>query len=197
MKDHERVGQSFQNQQPQNQELAAELEEQEKDAEELANLVQTKSEAIKTLQTKLVDAKRTIAELKAKLKTLRQCTADEPQQQPQQKDATRTSTHSLATIHTRYQRVLQILKENNCSIENAFRLAGCPRSTLRGFIAIAELRIVDGYEFESASREISVDSVKDLETVCRRRLRQHLPAMANMRREGQLLPLKFEDRFYD
>ena len=65
MKDHERVGQSFQNQQPQNQELAAELEEQEKDAEELANLVQTKSEAIKTLQTKLVDAKRTIAELKA------------------------------------------------------------------------------------------------------------------------------------
>ena len=33
MKDHERVGQSFQNQQPQNQELAAELEEQEKDAE--------------------------------------------------------------------------------------------------------------------------------------------------------------------
>ena len=33
VKDHERVGQSFQNQQPQNQELAAELEEQEKDAE--------------------------------------------------------------------------------------------------------------------------------------------------------------------
>ena len=65
MKDPERVGQSFQNQQPQNQELAAELEEQGKDAEELANLVQTKSEAIKTLQTKLVDAKRTIAELKA------------------------------------------------------------------------------------------------------------------------------------
>ena len=70
VKDHERVGQSFQNQQPQNQELAAELEEQEKDAEELANLVQTKSEAIKTLKTKLVDAKRTIAELKAQLKTL-------------------------------------------------------------------------------------------------------------------------------
>ena len=87
VKDHERVGQSFQNQQPQNQELAAELEEQEKDAEELANLVQTKSEAIKTLQTKLADAKKTIAELKAELKTLHQRTADEPQQQPQQKDA--------------------------------------------------------------------------------------------------------------
>ena len=143
VKDHERVGQSFQNQQPQNQELAAELEEQEKDAEELANLVQTKSEAIKTLQTKLVDAKRTIAKLKAELKTLCQRSADKPQQQPQQKDATCASTHSLATIHTRYQRVLQILKENNCSMANAFWLAGCPRSTIRDFIAIAELRIVD------------------------------------------------------
>ena len=159
VKDHERVGQSFQNQQPQNQELAAELEEQEKDAEELANLVQIKSEAIKTLQTKLVDAKRTIAELKAKLKTLRQCTVDEPQQQPQQKDDTRTSTHSLAT---RYQRVLQILRENNCSMANAFWLAGCPRSTLGDFIAIAELRILDEREFELASREICVGSVQDL-----------------------------------
>ena len=197
VKDHERVGQSFQNQRRQNQELAVELEEQEKDAEELTNLVQTKSEVIKTLQTKLADAKRTIAELKAELKTLRQRTADEPQQQPQQKDATRASTHSLATIHTRYPRVLQILKENNCSMANAFRLAGCPRSTLRDFIAIAELRIVDEREFESASREICVGSVKDLETVCRRRLRRHLPAMANMRREGQLLPLKFDDRLHN
>ena len=63
MKDHKWVGQSFQNQQWQNQELAAELEEHKKDMEELANLVQTKSDAIKTLQTKLADAKRTIAEL--------------------------------------------------------------------------------------------------------------------------------------
>ena len=123
--------------------------------------------------------------------------SDEPQQQPQQKDATRASTHSLATIHTGYPRVLQILKENNYSMANAFRLAGCPRSTLRDFIAIAELRIVDECEFESASREICVGSVKDLETVCRRRLRRHLPAMANMRREGQLLPLKFDDRLHN
>ena len=77
--------------------------------------------------------------------------SDEPQQQPQQKDATRASTHSLATIQTRYQRVLQILKENNCSMANAFWLASCPRSTLGDFIAIAELWIVDEREFESYS----------------------------------------------
>ena len=131
MKDRERMGQSFQNQRQQSQEVAVELEEHEKDAEELANLVRTKSEAIRTLQPKLADANRTIAELKAEVQTLRQRTPDEPQQQPQQKDATRVSTHSLATIHTRDQRVLQILKENNCSTANAFRLASCPRSTLR------------------------------------------------------------------
>ncbi|RMX41872.1 hypothetical protein pdam_00019627 [Pocillopora damicornis] len=96
---------------------------------------------------------------------------EEPQQQPQQKDATRASTHSLAIIHTRYQRVLQILEKNNCSMANAFRLARCPRSTLRDFVAIALLRIVNECEFESASREICVGSVQELKTVCRRRLR--------------------------
>lgn len=97
------------------------------------NLVWTKSEAIKTLQTKLADAKKSIAKLKAEVQTLHQCTADEPQQQqPQQKDATCVSTHSLVTIHSRYQRVLQIHKDNNCSLVNAFRPGGCsPQHPLR------------------------------------------------------------------
>ena len=57
MKDHKRVSQSFQNQRRQNPELK--LEEHEKDTEEFASLVRTKSEAVKTLQTELADAKRT------------------------------------------------------------------------------------------------------------------------------------------
>ena len=39
-------------------------------------------------------------------------------------------------------------------------------------------------------------SVKELEATCRRRLRSYLPVMANLRREGKLLPLKFDERFY-
>ena len=39
-------------------------------------------------------------------------------------------------------------------------------------------------------------SVKELEATCRRRLRRYLPVMANLRREGKLLPLKFDERFY-
>ena len=46
-KDYKKVGQAFQNQQEQNQELTALLEEREKEAEELATLVQNKDAVIK------------------------------------------------------------------------------------------------------------------------------------------------------
>ena len=45
-------------------------------------------------------------------------------------------------------------------------------------------------------RDLQGGSVKELEVACRKRLRRHLPVMANMRREGKLLPLKFDERFY-
>lgn len=147
------------------------MEEWEKDAEELASLVQTKAEAMKALQGKVAEAKRTIAELKAEVQRLRQCTADELQQQQQQKDAIHASTHSLATIHTRYHRVPQVLKDNKCSMANAFHLASCPCSTLQDFVAIAEMRIVHLCKYDLALRDMDV---------CRRRLQRYLPVMANM-----------------
>ena len=79
---------------------------------------------------------------------------------------------------------------------NAFRLSGCPRSTVRDFVTIAELKIVNSREHDLVICD-HVGSLKELEAVCRKRLSRHLPVMANMRREGQLLPLKFDDRFYE
>ena len=154
--------------------------------------MRTREEAIKTLQNKLADAKKTIAALKTELETLRRSQTDQPQHQQQQRGANRVSTHSLAEIHQRYQKVLHILKENDCSMANAFRLADSPRSTLRDFVAIAELKIVDSREHDLIIRDQST-SVKDLEAVCSRRLRRYIPVMANMRREGKLLPLKFDE----
>ena len=208
VKEHERVGVAFRNQQKQNEELAAELEEKTKeleeannDAEELANLVRTKEEAIKTLQQRLADAKRMIAELKAEVQTLRQSRSEGPQgqqeQQQQQQRDSRVSAHSLETIHQRYAKVLQTLTENSCSMANAFRLSGCPRSTLRDFVAIAELRIVDAREHDLVIRDLEGGSVKELEAACRKRLRRFLPVLSNLRREGRLLPLKFDHRFYE
>ncbi|CAH3114361.1 unnamed protein product, partial [Pocillopora meandrina] len=178
-KDYKRVGQAFQNQQEQNQELKALLEEREKEAEELANLVRNKDEVVKNLERRHVDAKKVIAELRAE-------TAD-----------IRVSTHSLANIHERYDQVLQTMKENKCSMACAFCLAGCPRSTLRDFVAIAELKKVASRELDLVLRDQEVQSVRDLEVACRKRLRRYIPVMNNMRREGQLLPMKFAARFYE
>ena len=79
----------------------------------------------------------------------RRCNAEKPtpqedppasQQQHQQTADIHTSTQSLANIHEQYDQVLQTMKENRCSMACAFRLAGCPRSTLRDFMTIAELK---------------------------------------------------------
>ena len=117
-----------------------------------------------------------IAELKAEVQTLRQSRFEGPQrqqeQQQQQQTDNRVSAHSLETIHQRYAKVLQMLTENSCSMANAFRLSGCPRSTLRDFVAVAELRIVDTREHNLVIRDLEGGSVRELEAACRKRLRR-------------------------
>ena len=56
-KDYKRVGQAFQNQQEQNQELTTLLEEREKEAEELANLVRNKDEVVEKPREALLKRK--------------------------------------------------------------------------------------------------------------------------------------------
>ena len=201
-KEHERVGSMFQNLKDQNEELARDLAECEADLQELSNLISTKDEVIKNAERRLLHAKKVIADLKAEVQSLRsRFVADhqEPEQQtPQQwseAEIGRVNSHSLSSIHSRHVKVLQVLHDNRCSTANAFRLAGFPRSTVRDFVAIAELKIVDHREHDRVIRD-HAGSVKELEVTCRRRLRSYLPVMANLRREGKLLPLKFDERFY-
>ncbi|KAK2549039.1 hypothetical protein P5673_030668 [Acropora cervicornis] len=61
--DYKKVGQAFQN-----QELRALLEEREKEAEELANLVQNKDEVVKNHERRLLNTKKVIAELRAEVR---------------------------------------------------------------------------------------------------------------------------------
>ena len=102
-KDYKRVGQAFQNQQEQKQELAVLLEECEKEAEELANLVRNKDEVVKNLKRWLLNAKKVIAELRAEVRHRDQPAPQEDppasQQQHQQTADIHTSTQSLAN-HT-------------------------------------------------------------------------------------------------
>ena len=203
LKDHEKLAQAFWNQEKETKLLEQQLEEKDKeyeaaanDAEELANLVRTKCEAIKTLEKRLVQAKKLIASLKQELQSARNSSSVRELQHPDppQQQSTRVSSHSLSSIHSRYDKVLQMMKDNNCSMANAYRLSGCPRSTLRNFITIAEL---DSRAFEIALANYQGESVRELEQMCRKSLRRYMPLMSTMRREGQLLPLKFDQRFYE
>ena len=64
-------------------------------------------------------------------------------------------------------------------------------------MAVAELKLVDSREYDLVIHNVQGSSVKELEAVCKKLLRRHLPVMANMRKEGKLLPLKFEEGFYE
>ena len=57
--------------------------------------------------------------------------------------AAKVDRNDLAEIHRRYVAVLSTLNEKKCSLNNAFRLAGTACSTIRDFIGIAELKIVN------------------------------------------------------
>ena len=200
-KEHDRVGTAFQNLKEQNEELARDLAEWEADLEELTNLVSTKDEAIKNMETSA--CKKIIADLKAGVQSLPSGNElqepDHQQQTAQQQFETEiehVSSRSLSSIHSRYQKVVEVVLKNRCSMANVFHLAGCPRSTVCDFLAIAELKIMDHREHDRVIRN-HAGSVKELEVTCRTRLWRYLSVMANLRREGKLLPLKFDERFYE
>ena len=94
-KDYKRVGQAFQNQQEQNQELTALLEEREKEAEELANLVRNKDEVVKNLERRLLNAKKVIAELRAEVRRRNQpAPQEDPPASPQQHQLPEPGQHT-------------------------------------------------------------------------------------------------------
>ena len=64
------VGTAFQNLKVQNEELARDLAEGDADMEELANFVSTKDEVIKSMERRILQAKKVSADLKAEVQSL-------------------------------------------------------------------------------------------------------------------------------
>ena len=56
---------------------------------------------------------------------------------------------NLRGIHTRYGRVLRILKEKKCSLAKAMTLCGVARNTIRDFIGLCEMKILDKSKYKS------------------------------------------------
>ena len=70
--------------------------------------------------------------------------------------------------------VLETMKENQCSLAEAMRLSGVPRNTLRDFIGICELRIIDKEKYERVVQLVKEKtgkvSMKLIESKCREAL---------------------------
>ena len=65
-----------------------------------------------------------------------------------QEAAGKVGRNGLAEIHPRYAAMLSTLMEK-CCLNNAYRLADTARSTVRDFLSIAELRIVNKVTYQS------------------------------------------------
>lgn len=136
---HEQVGKAFQQLRTQNENLAAESEEKNReieqlnsDAQELPDLVKTKETVTEGLKKSLVEAKTRISAMQEEMRSLQASNAAAVDEKPGEQRAHRVSPHNLESIHECYSRVLAILQEEHCSMANAFWL---PRSTIRDFVA--------------------------------------------------------------
>ena len=112
--------------------------------------------------------------------------------------AAKVDRNDPAEIHRRYAAVLSTLNEKKCSLNNAYRLAGTARSTIRDFIGIAEQKIVNEVTYQSTLERLGDPklSVKGIEQQCRRQLGGLLPLVKRFRVAKKLLPLALHDAFY-
>jgi len=67
---------------------------------------------------------------------------------PGEQTAHQVRAHNLESIHERYGTVLANLQEGHSCKANAFLLVRCPPSTIRHFVMITKLKIVDARENE-------------------------------------------------
>ena len=82
-------------------------------------------------------------------------------------------------------------------MSNAYRLANIARSTVRNFLAIAELKIVDENQYRHLYSLLLKDpksNVTKFEAASRKKLYDYREKLQKLQMEGKLLPLKIEDK---
>ena len=106
----------------------------------------------------------------------------------------------LGGIHTRYGRVLRILKEKKCSLAKAMTLCGVARNTIRDFIGVCEMKILDKCKYKSIieveKSRTGQPSVKTIEMRCRAPLLEYKVQSRRYKEERKLLPFFPTDSFY-
>ena len=171
---NQQLGKAYQDLKAQFDELEHQLAQAQQDADELEmatykDQMKSKDDRIKTLEQQL--------------RTLQN---SEPPAATNHESAAKVNRNDLTEIHRRYAAVLSIMNEKKCSLNNAYRLAGTARSTVRDFLGIAELRIVNEVTYESTLERLGDPklSVKRIEQECRRQLGDLLPFVKRLREEA-------------
>ena len=107
---------------------------------------------------------------------------------------------NLRGIHARYGRVLRVLKEKKCSLAKAMTFCGVARNTLRDFIGLCEMKILDKVKYKSIIEEekgrMGQPSVKTIEMRCRAALSEYKTQSRRYKEGGKLLPFYPTDSFY-
>lgn len=103
-------------------------------------------------------------------------------------------------IHERHQAVLDILVNNQCSLTEAMRRFNIPRNTLRDYIGICELRIIDGERYkrvvEAKRQKMGKVSAKSIELRCRAVLNEYRFQANTLKQQKKLLPFYLKEDFY-
>ena len=107
---------------------------------------------------------------------------------------------NLEGIHERYMGTLSIMNKKVCSLAEAMRIFDVARNTLRDFIGICELKIVDSSKYErvvqSVKEATGKASVKVIESYCREALGEYRTQTNQLNSEKKLLPFYPKDGFY-
>ena len=198
---NKQLGKAYQDLKAQSDELEDSCHEREEqlaqaqqDADKMADMVQQNEQRIAAYTERLKEKDDRIKALEQELRTLKN--SSEPS--ATQETAAKVDRNDLAEIHQRYVAVLSILNQKKCSLNNAYRLAGTASSTMRDFLGIAELKIVNEVTYQSTLERLGDPklAVKGIEQECQRQLGDLLPLVKRLRVSKELLPLALEDAFY-
>ena len=97
--------------------------------------------------------------------------------------------------------MLTIFKTRDGTLADALREAKVPRNTLRDFLGMCELRILDERKYEATigaiKRENEKPSVKDFERACRKELLRYYDEINEKKNLKVLLPIMTQKSFYE
>ena len=113
---------------------------------------------------------------------------------------------NLDRVHARYNHVLTIFKGSNKNLAEALRQASVARNTIRDFLGMSELKLLDERKYEETvarvRREKTKPSVKDFKKACRSQVLEYYDEVSEKKVSEKklmkdLLPLMTHNFFYE